>query len=327
MADRGDNYITYTYRGGERHDIPRDATHIIIAKSVSVILAETFRRRPKIKEVEFHDKIEKAEEWAFVRCYSLRRVIMPGVEVVERGAFYECDALTDVECGKLEIIKEQAFFHCRSLGSINLLSAKIVEMGAFTGCEALTDVKFGSKLDRIEEEAFCYCTALERITIPLKDGIIAADNIFRGCENLKQVDLVDAELYETIAALQLEEWRNDVYEEIDSINQILPTVDAGEYYDYGEKARAIRTWIRSVLHKIIHYQAEHRRLVKEEVATRLQLALPRDVVMSTVLPFLELPSYTFEMGGDQEGDEDEEEEGDDDDGRRDVTIWRRFCCC
>eukprot|EP00984_Skeletonema_dohrnii_P019775 scaffold9515_cov136-Skeletonema_dohrnii-CCMP3373.AAC.5 len=255
MAASGDNYITYTYRGGERHDIPRDATHIIIAKSV-LVLAETFRRRPKIKEVEFHDKIEKAEEWAFVRCYSLRRVIMPGVEVVERGAFYECDALTDVECGKLEIIKEEAFNKCTSLMSIDLLSAKVVEMGAFTDCEALTEAKFGSKLDRIEEEAFCYCPSLERITIPLKDGIIAADNIFRGCINLEHVDLVDAELYETIAALQLEEWRNDVYEEIDTINQILPTVDAGSYYDYGGKARAIRTWIRSVLNKIIHYQAE-----------------------------------------------------------------------
>jgi len=90
-------------------------------------------------------------------------------------------------------------------------------------------------------------------------------------------------------------------EEIDSINQILPTVDAGRWvYDVGDKARAVRTWIRSVLGKIIHYQAEHQRLLDEEVATSLQLALPRDIVMNNVLPFLELPSYTFEVGGDQE---------------------------
>ncbi|KAK1737814.1 hypothetical protein QTG54_011586 [Skeletonema marinoi] len=200
MAARGDNHITYTYRGGERHDIPHDATHIIIAKSVLVILAETFRRRPKIKEVEFHDKIEKVEEGAFAFCPSLIRVIMPGVKIVEGCAFYECDALTDVECGKLEIIKEQAFFRCRSLRSINLPSARIVEENAFTYCQALTDVKFGSKLDRIEWAAFTVCTALERITIPLKDGIIAAADIFIGCYNLKQVDLVEGPIHETIAS-------------------------------------------------------------------------------------------------------------------------------
>ncbi|KAK1737763.1 hypothetical protein QTG54_011535 [Skeletonema marinoi] len=253
---------------------------------------------------------------------------MPGVEVVEREAFYNCLALTDVECGKLEIIKEEAFKYCKSLRSIDLPSARIVEREAFEGFTALTEAKFGNKLERIEGEAFRFCTALKRITIPLKDGIIAADDIFRWCNNLEHVDLVGAELHETIAALQLEEWRNDMYEEIDTINQILPTVvDAGEFYDHGDKARVIRTWIRSVLNKIIHYKAQHRRLVNEEVATRLQIALPRDVVMNHVLPFLELPSYTFEVGGGQEGDEEEEEEGDGDDDRRDVTIWRRFCCC
>jgi len=85
-------------------------------------------------------------------------------------------------------------------------------------------------------------------------------------------------------------------EEINSINQILPTASAGGGYegDHGEKARAIRTWIRSVLRKIVHYQAEHQRLLDEEVATTLQLVLPQDIVSNNVLPFLELPSYTFE---------------------------------
>mmetsp|Transcript_4636 Transcript_4636/g.5898 ORF Transcript_4636/g.5898 Transcript_4636/m.5898 type:complete len:133 (-) Transcript_4636:358-756(-) len=131
--------------------------------------------------------------------------------------------------------------------------------------------------------------------------MITADRIFSFCDNLRHVDLVEGELHETIAALQFEEWRNDVNEEIDSINQILPTVSAGGgdvgEFDEGEKAQAIRTWIRSVIGKIIHYQAEQQRLLDEEVATTLQLALPQDIVMNNVLPFLELPSYTFEVGG------------------------------
>ena len=82
----------------------------------------------------------------------------------------------------------------------------------------------------------------------------------------------------------------------------------------GGKAEAIRTWIRSVLRKVIHYKAEHQRLLDEEVANTLQLALPQDIVMNNVLPFLELPSYTFEVGDHEEGEEqdhlDSEEEDD-----------------
>ena len=165
-----------------------------------------------------------------------------------------------------------------------------------------------SKLERFEKFVFC-ATSLERITIPLKDGLVTEDNIiFQGCESLKQVDLLEAaELHETIVALHLEGWRNDMNEAIDSINQILPNTPAGYYnhegdQDEGEKARVIRTWIRSILSKIIQYQAEHRHLLGE-VVTTLQHALPRKIVMNNVLPLLELPSHTFGV----EEDDDEEE--------------------
>ena len=53
--------------------------------------------------------------------------------------------------------------------------------------------------------------------------------------------------------------------------------------------------MRSVLGKIIYYEVEHQSLLNEEIAPTLQLALPRDIVMNNVLPFLELPSFTFEV--------------------------------
>ena len=145
---------------------------------------------------------------------------------------------------------------------------------------------------------FKNCPSLERITLPLKDGMITHDEIFTVCDNLIHLDLAEGEqVHQTVAALHLEEWRNDMNEEIDSINQILPDAPAGlnwvdGAWDYGEKAHAIRTRIRSVLEKIILYQEEHQ-LVLDEAATTLQLALPREIVMNNVLPFLELPSHTF----------------------------------
>ncbi len=315
MEAEGNNIRTYIYMGeeGEEIPIPYDGTQIIVIvhEDVTVILANAFYGDSRIIEVICHDGVEKIEEEAFSECSSLRRVIMPGVEIVEWCAFYKCDALRDVECGKLKMIGEGAFDDCISLGSINLPSARIVKEGAFRECIALTDVKFSSKLGRIDFRAFANCCSLERITIPLRDGLIAGDNdVFMGCERLEHVDLVEGALHETIAALFLEDWRNVMNKRIDSINQILPNADAGEVEcdEPGEKARVIRRWIRSLLRKIIHYQAEHRRVVNEAGST-LYHALPDDIVMNNALPFLKLPSHTFF----KEDDEDEDIDSDDGD--------------
>ena len=61
----------------------------------------------------------------------------------------------------------------------------------------------------------------------------------------------------------------------------------------GGKAREIRMWITLVLRKIVHYKAEHRRYLNEAAAI-LQPALPNDILLKSILPFLELPSYTFQ---------------------------------
>jgi len=161
---------------------------------------------------------------------------MLGVEVVQQGAFWNCKALTDVECGKLEIIGINAFAYCESLTSINLPSAKIVDYRAFIHRKALTNANFGKELESIGWSAFAHCTSLERIKIPLKDGVITRDNIFRGCEKLKYVNLVGA-LHDTIDALLLEERRKTMNEQIASISQILPNTPAGNdgFDDAGER--------------------------------------------------------------------------------------------
>jgi hypothetical protein len=297
MAAEGDNIIWFTYTGADGEWIDGEATHILV--QARVIREGAFYEHHNIEEVICHEDVEKIEEGAFYNCYSLRRVIMPGVKFVEEWAFNGCEALEYVECDTLEVIGKQAFDYCRLLRSINLPSIRIVDIGAFNSCYALTNIKFGSTLVEIGELALLDCESLERITIPLKDGLFEHDDTFRECDDLQQVDLVEGELHETIVALHLEEWRNDMNEEVDSINQILPNSSAGSMWNWGirgpdpgEKAQAIRMWIRSVLRKIIYYQAEHRRLL-DDAATTLGRVLPNDIVMNNVLPFLSLPPHTF----------------------------------
>ena len=279
-------YYVFTGRAGEV--IPRHVTHVLIAKALKFVPAHAFFNHPNIQEVICHDGVERIEKIAFCLCRSLRRVIMPGVKEVERLAFKLCRDLTYIECGKLERMGGQAFECCISLSSIDLPSIKIVEGKAFLSCKNLINAKFGKDLESIGEGAFRGCTTLERITLPLKDDMITTDDIFQESVKLSQVDLVEG-VHETVAALLLEEWKRDVNEEIGAISQILPNTSSGDWTDVGGKAEAIRTWIRSVLHKFVHYKSEHRRILNEAAAT-LQSSLPNDIVSKNVLSFLELPS-------------------------------------
>jgi 5S rRNA maturation endonuclease (ribonuclease M5) len=88
---------------------------------------------------------------------------------------------------------------------------------------------------------------------------------FACCPNLRTVDLVGG-IHKTVASLHLESWRNEMNEEIQRINQILPSTDPDD------KTDAIRQWIQSVLDKIEHYKSEHRAILRE-ATTRLELAL------------------------------------------------------
>ena len=275
---------------GER--VPEHVTHVLIDRALKFVPARAFESHLYIEEVICHDGVEKIEEYAFYDCPRLRRVIMPGVKNIEKNAFNICLALTHIECGKLEIIGEGGFRGCPSLNSIDLPSIKVVEDGAFNLCQNLANAKLGKDLESIGERAFRTCRSLERISLPLKGGVINDDGTFQECNKLNQVDLVGG-VQETIAALLMEQWKNDMNEELENINRILPNTPAGNFYDVGGKAQAMKSWIRSVRPKIVHYKAEHRRYLNVAAAT-LQPALPNDILFKNVLPFIELPSFTFE---------------------------------
>jgi hypothetical protein len=139
-----------------------------------------------------------------------------------------------------------------------------IEDFAFQSCEHLTDVEMPD-VERIGNNAFSQCTRLRRIAIPLKDGIIAGDNVFYDCKNLSTVNLGGG-IHKTISSLHLESWRNGMMEEIDQINRVLSTTN------HSEKAGAIRLWLRIVLDRIEQLKSENIMLLKEAM-TLLELAL------------------------------------------------------
>eukprot|EP00985_Skeletonema_marinoi_P024312 scaffold16801_cov73-Skeletonema_marinoi.AAC.1 len=219
-----------------------------------------------------HEGIEKVGERAFYCCWRLKGIKLLGVREVEEAAFCRCEYLTDVKFGdKLETIGINAFSSCRFLKSIKLPSVRAIALGAFGGCKQLNDAEFSDRLEEVAGNAFNDCTNLRRITIPMKENLFPPDlvfhrcNQFDNCPNLTTIDLVGG-THNIISSLLLKTWRDDMNHEIDSINFFLP------HFAGHEKIDAIQPWIRSVLCKIVHYKAEHSKLLKE-ATTLLELAI------------------------------------------------------
>ena len=261
-ADDGDD--VFVYMGGDQR-VPRDVIHVRVHKSVKIITRDAFINCRNLVSIEMHDGVEIIEKWAFYDCRSLREIILAGVREIEEMAFYNCRALTDVEFGfKLETIGQYAFQCCTSLTKIKLPTVKFIKAGALKGCKRLTDADLSEDLEKIGSGAF-YCRCLRRISIPLKANMIGYYDDAFNSEELVTIELVES-VHKTLASFHLESWKIQMIQQINRINQVLPSTPAGS------KTTAIAQWMETIYRRFIHYKKEHNKLLK--VATSLlELAL------------------------------------------------------
>ena len=263
MAEaQGDDDEIFVYMGGDQQ-VPDNVRRAKIHRSVKNIPAGAFRDREQVIYVEFHDDIEIIEEEVFEGCIMLMSVKLLGVKIIQARAFLGCHGLADVEFGdKLETIETSAF-NGTALRKVTISTARNIEKWAFANCPMLSDVECGEGLETLRDP-FMICHGLERIVLPLKGNIIE-DRTFRYCPKLTTVDLV-VSIHNTVASLHLKSWRSEMMVEINQINQVLPSTAF-----FGKTLR-IQQWLRTVTHRLDHFKAEHKVIIKE-AATTLELAL------------------------------------------------------
>eukprot|EP00986_Skeletonema_menzelii_P014563 scaffold9775_cov169-Skeletonema_menzelii.AAC.1 len=250
MAEaQGDEEEIFVYMGGDQQ-VPWGVRRARIHKSVKIVPRGAFQYRAQLIYVEFHDDIEIIEERAFRDCESLKGSIkLLGVRIVKEWAFHHCIRVTDVEFGdQLETIENCAFSRGTALKKIKMPTVRTVGECAFYYCSELSDVEFGEGLETLQRGAFFHCPKLKRIALPLKDNMIE-DRVFGECPMLTTVDMVGG-IHNTVASLHLESWRNEMMDEINRINQVLPTIT-------GDKTPAIQQWMGSAFHRLDHYKTEH----------------------------------------------------------------------
>ena len=252
----------FIYTGGRAPFVPFAEVH----PNVTSIAAFAFERNDYLQGIHLHDDVDTIESHAFVLCGFLPEIVMPGVKNVEYSAFYACWELSRVEFGKdLETIGESAFDQCTSLAFLKMPCVRRIGLRAFQDC-AITELNLPLDLELVEGYAFAGCHSLEKVSMPLKEGLLQ-DGAFITCSRLVRIDLIGG-VHDFVSSLHLEEWRNAANDEINRINQVLPVIDARAV----DKTRAIQEWMQSVLNSMDRYKAEHYALLKE-CMTILELAL------------------------------------------------------
>uniref|UniRef100_A0A7S3VGD5 Leucine-rich repeat domain-containing protein n=1 Tax=Chaetoceros debilis TaxID=122233 RepID=A0A7S3VGD5_9STRA len=109
----------HIYRGLEKDEerIPKDVTHVIIDKSVTVIRKRAFSGRKRIISVIMADNVKRIEKEGFRSCYALRFIqLSKTLEYIGKYAFYKCYDLEALFLpSTVESIETHAFNSCQSL--------------------------------------------------------------------------------------------------------------------------------------------------------------------------------------------------------------------
>lgn len=280
-ADQAVEDDIFVYTGGQA---PQHVVNVIIDRSVREIEEHAFGLCPNLRSVEFHRGVLRVKRWAF-SASKLTQIHMPGVEVIETYAFVGFMALRNVTMPSVRILGEKAFHGCKSIEVLDLprleetsfrtfegcISLRRIAMpliktigdGTFYDCEQLEELDLPVGLVRIGIDATMGCVNLRRIVTPLKSDMLCSVvyndyseryGQFDCCDKLTTVDLVGG-IHQTVSSLLLECWRDEMREEINRINLILP-------YSTGDKALTIQTWIESLIKRIECYKVGHQNILK-----------------------------------------------------------------
>lgn len=121
---------------------------------------------------------------------SIEKITFPeGLQYIEKDAFKECEALTEVVLpSTLKSLGNTAFSYCKALKTVTIKDGvQTLPYGIFMGCSELTSVK-GGNYTAIGRYAFEYCSSLASIDLP-KELKNIGSYAFEYCSALTELTL------------------------------------------------------------------------------------------------------------------------------------------
>lgn len=117
------------------------------------LASEAFRGAERLKTA-IMPKLVTIEKSAFYNCTALTQVDAPLVTSIGTNAFYYCDALTNISLPSVKSIGYTAFGFCRSLPPCELPAVVKIDDYAFQNDIKLTSINIGPNITTIASKAF-----------------------------------------------------------------------------------------------------------------------------------------------------------------------------
>ena len=149
----------------------RGEKNIVLKDGVKGIAEYGFNNCIELETIENTSQVEIIGRGAFYQCINLMGVTLnPNLPTIEAYSFYGCVNLTLYNFPRdLQSIGRSAFYNCRQMQEIDLERLDLLEFVdeyAFYGCGNVTKLQIGSRLTEISPYAFYGCSRLNSVTIP-----------------------------------------------------------------------------------------------------------------------------------------------------------------
>ncbi len=184
-----------SYGGGPFYD--SGLKTVTFESGTTQVVGNLFYGANNLKNVNLLDTITNIGYRAFGDCSALTDIALPQyITNIDRYAFNNCTGLTDIDIPDyVTEIGSRAFQNCTNLSSVSL-SSSLETLGgdAFRGCSSLLEIEIPKSL--IDAQAISYGggpfydSGLKTVTFESGTTQVAG-NLFRGANNLENVNLLD----------------------------------------------------------------------------------------------------------------------------------------
>jgi len=181
-------------------------------EGLEIIREKAFEECSVLTKINFPASLKSIGEDAFVFC-NIESIDLSKCNsiILNLGSFYsnrakklvlpqtityipvECFGNNDFETidlpNSLERIDARAFEGCEFLKTLDTKNVKIINLQAFGDCKKLKEINFNSKLEEIEEYAFCDCNSLINVNLNKTNITTLKSFVFDKCKHLNKIIL------------------------------------------------------------------------------------------------------------------------------------------
>ena len=126
------------------------------------------------------------ENGAFSNCNSLQSVTISSLTTLQTNVFENCVSLTSISFpSSLTTIPERTFYGCSKLSTFDFSNIDTINSGAFCGC-AFTNVVL-NRVNTVKESAFMSCESLESVDFQSPQFTVLPESCFESCSSLQTV--------------------------------------------------------------------------------------------------------------------------------------------